>query len=230
MVLAIAWLVVTDSSPAFAQQGTGPRSPVRDPNRVFRRYPKSWTEIKTQNIVTQQRDFSCGAAALATMLTYHLGSSTSEYRLLQELDAMLSKEEILDRMEKGLTLTDLRRLAVRLDYPATIGRLSTQQLLQAKTPLILGIIANEYDHFVVYRGTDGKYAYLADPARGNLRVPLREFTGQWQQNLALVVVPKDNSTIDWSPLMVQFEETLLGETNRLYVRDRLTTGPGASGN
>ena len=187
-------------------------------------------EIKVQNIVTQKQDFSCGAAALATMLTYHIGDRTTELRILQEADAMFTPEELLDRIQKGLTLTDLRRLAVELGYPATIGKLTLQDLADSKTPIIVGIIVNEYDHFVVYRGMDGKYIYLADPARGNLRVPIREFLGQWQQNLGLVVVPKDQSTVNWSPLMLQADEMMLGETNRLYVRDRLTTGPGASGN
>ncbi|MDA7979068.1 MAG: C39 family peptidase [Pirellulales bacterium] len=216
-------------SQAQQQQKEG-RAPVRDPARVFRRYPRSWTEIKQQNVVMQQRDFSCGAAALATMLTYHIGDKTSEYQLLVGLDELLTQEELLDRIKKGLTLTDLRRLAVKFDYPATIGKLTLKDLAESKTPIIVGIIVNEYDHFVVFRGLDGKYVYLADPARGNLRVPVREFLGQWQQNLGLVVVPKDESTINWSPLMVQPEEVWLGETNRWYLRDRLTTGPGSTGN
>ncbi|MDA7979067.1 MAG: C39 family peptidase [Pirellulales bacterium] len=213
-----------------AQQPPTARSPVRDSTRTFRRFPKSWMEIKRQNIVMQQRDFSCGAAALATMLTYHIGDKTSEYQLLVGLDELLTQEELLERIQKGLTLTDLRRLSNKFDYNASILKMTLQGLAKSKTPIIVGIVVNEYDHFVVFRGLDGKYVYLADPARGNLRVPIREFLGQWQQNLGLVVVPKDDKPVEWSPLMLQPGETYLGRTNRLYLRDRLTTGPGSSGN
>jgi predicted double-glycine peptidase len=34
---------------------------------------------------------------------------------------------------------------------------------------------DEFDHLVVYRGTDGRYVYMADPIRGNLRVPTTVF-------------------------------------------------------
>ncbi|MCY2984287.1 MAG: peptidase C39, partial [Planctomycetota bacterium] len=49
------------------------RSPVRDPIRSFQRPVVSWTAIRDQNVVLQQKDFSCGAAALATVLRYYWG-------------------------------------------------------------------------------------------------------------------------------------------------------------
>ncbi len=136
---------------------------------------------------------------------------------------MLTPEEMKERIQNGLALTDLRRVAVRVGYLATIGRLDFEKLRQSKIPLIVGIVVDDFDHFVVYRGTDGYYGYLADPARGNVRTPIPEFLKQWQKNLALVVItrgegPKEKT----SPLVVQPEETFLGELNRLYLRDRVT--------
>jgi predicted double-glycine peptidase len=137
---------------------------------------------------------------------------------------MLTIDEMKERIKNGLSLTDLRRLAVRIGYQASIGRLEFKALSESKIPLVVGIVINDFNHFVVYRGTDGHYVYLADPARGNVRTPIPEFLKQWQKNMALVVVkPGEGEKPRVSPLMVRPEEIFLGETNRLYLRDRATT-------
>lgn len=200
------------------------RVPVRDETRRTHVYTKSWTEIRTQNVVMQQRDFSCGAAALATVINYQWGGKVTETQLLLETGKMLTLEELKDRIEKGLSLTDLRRLAVREGYLASIGRLTYEKLSESKVPLIVGIVVNGYDHFVVYRGSDCQYVYLADPARGNIRIPIADFVKQWQKNLVLVVVKKGVDAKNLvTPLTVTCDEKFLGELNRYYVRDRTTT-------
>ncbi len=199
------------------------RAPVRDGERIFRRYPKSWLEIRNQNVVMQERDYSCGAAALATLIKYHWGDEMTETRLLNEVLAMLTPEEMKDRIEHGLSLTDLRRLAVRVGYQASIGKLSFDKLRETKVPLVVGIVINKFDHFVVFRGTDGYYVYLADPARGNVRTPIPEFLDQWQQNAVLVVVKPNVDPLQESPLKVQPLEIFHGETNRLFLRDQVST-------
>jgi len=200
------------------------RVPVRDRDRRTQVYLKSWMDIRTQNIVMQQRDYSCGAAALATLIKYHWGGNVTETQLLLETGRMLSLEELKDRIQRGLSLTDLRRLAVRVDYLSTIGRLSFEKLRESKIPLIVGIVVNGYDHFVVVRGVDEQYVYLADPARGHVRTPIPDFVKQWQKNLVLVVVKKgvDAKSIV-SPLTLHLDEKFLGELNRYYARDRVTT-------
>lgn len=198
------------------------RAPIRDEERHFQKNVKSWRELQRQNVVMQRRDYSCGAAALATLIQYHWGGNVTEAQLLRETGKMLTIDEMKDRIEKGLSLTDLRRLAVRVGYLASIGRLTYEKLAESKVPLIVGIVVNEYDHFVVYRGEDGQYVYLADPARGNIRIPIKEFVKQWQKHLVLVVVKKgDDGKEKTSPLTLDPEEKLLGETNRQYLRRRM---------
>lgn len=204
-------------------QASPPSAPLRDPEHSFRRHVRSWLELQRQNVAMQQRDYSCGAAALATLLRYHWADNVTETQILREVVAMLTAEEMKERIKNGLALTDLRRVSVRMGYLATIGRLKFENLRESKIPLIVGIIVNNYDHFVVYRGTDGYYVYLADPARGNVRTPIPEFLKQWQKNLALVVVkPGAEALVKSSPLMVGCEEKSLGELNRQYLRDQVT--------
>ena len=224
VVVAVCVLFGTIREARAQDRGSTARAPIRDRDHTFRRHVKSWVDLRNQNVVMQQRDYSCGAAALATLIRYHWGDDVTETQLLLEVVRMLTVEEMTERIENGLALTDLRRLAVRIGYLSTIGRLEFDKLRESKIPLIVGIVVNDFDHFVVYRGTDGYYVYLADPARGNVRTPIPEFLKQWQKNLALVVVKRGEGAKEkMSPLMVQPEEIFHGELNRLYLRDRVTS-------
>lgn len=212
--------------PQRAQAQDKPRrksAPVRDPERRFNRYVTSWTVLKKKHVVMQERDYSCGAAALATLMRHHWDDDVTETDLILETIRMLTLEEMRERYENGLTLSDLRRLAVRQGYLSTIGRLEFDKLTNSKIPLLVGVVVNDFEHFVVYRGTDGKYVYLADPARGNVRTLIPEFKKQWQKNAVLVVVKKGHDPQKQSMVLVQREEKRLGRLNRFYLRDRLTT-------
>jgi hypothetical protein len=224
VIVASCLVFGTEREVKAQERASTNRAPIRDPDHTFRRYVKSWLELRNQNIVMQQRDYSCGAAALATLIRYHWGESATETQLLREVIRMLTPEEMKERIQNGLALTDLRRVAVRIGYLATIGRLDFEKLRQSKVPLIVGIVVDDFDHFVVYRGTDGYYVYLADPVRGNVRTPIPKFLEQWQKNLALVVVKRgEDVKVKTSPLMVQPDEIFQGELNRLYLRDRVTS-------
>lgn len=196
-------------------------APVRDSQRTFRKDVHSWWDIKRANVVIQQRDYSCGAAALATVVRYYWGDYVTENQLIADLERMLSRDEIRDRIQNGLAMTDLRRLAVRQGYLSTTGRVSFKELTKSKVPLIIGVVVNGYDHFVVYRGFDGEWVYLADPTRGNTRVPANEFVRQWQKNLVLVVAKKGAKPRKWSPLTVPSREIRVGETNWQLLRSQI---------
>jgi predicted double-glycine peptidase len=220
----LLWLGMPLASKAFAQERqASPSAPIRDQEHSFRRHVASWTKLREQHVVMQQKDYSCGAASLATLMRYHWGDDITELELLRETVKMLTAAEMKERIKNGLSLTDLRRLATRVGYNASIGELTFEKLSESKVPLVVGIVVDEFDHFVVYRGTDMKFVYLADPARGNLRVPVEEFLRQWQKNMVLVVVPRSGNLERASPLLVRGDEMTLGESNRQYLRDRLTT-------
>lgn len=200
-------------------------APVRGREHRFQAFAKSWTAMKVENVVMQERDYSCGAAALATLIRYHLGDYVTETQLIIELKKMLTIEELKDRIKKGLTLTDLRRLAVRMGYLASIGKLELDKLRGSKVPLVVGIVVDGYDHFVVYRGMDDYYVYLADPSRGKIRIPITQFAKEWQKNAVLVVVKPGVEPPTSSPLNLHPEDTELGISNEQYLRDRTTTIP-----
>lgn len=205
---------------AKAPQGPPPVTPpVRDGRHSFQLTPRDWVELKRRNVVMQRRDYSCGAAALATIGRYYWGDNVDEDLFLRALDSILTEEEIVDRIENGLAMADLRKAAVDVGYQAVVGKLTFDKLTESKVPVIVGISPGGHDHFVVYRGTDGMWVYVADPIRGNVRMPVREFTKQWQEHAVLVVHKPGRKVKTTSPLHVTWEETQLGETNNQVIRE-----------
>lgn len=203
-------------------------APIRDGKHIFSKHVRDWQSLKRRNIVMQRRDYSCGAAALATVARYYWGDNLGEEYFLRILDKILTVEEAEERVENGLAMTDMRRAAVKAGYTAVVGKVSFDKLAESKVPLIVGITVNEYDHFVVYRGTDGVHVYLADPIRGNLRIRSEEFLKQWQKNAVLAIAKPGHKVKKYSPLSLRADELFLGELNDQVIRtasERPTTRP-----
>jgi hypothetical protein len=208
------------------RQGSPPVTPpVRDPAHTFQLRVRDWVELKRRNIVMQRRDYSCGAAALATVGRYYWEDNVNEDLFLRSLDSILTDKEIADRIKNGLAMSDLRKAAVDVGYQAVVGKLTFEKLAESKVPVIVGISPGGHDHFVVYRGTDGMWVYVADPIRGNVRMPIREFTRQWQENAILVIHKPGQKVKTTSPLHVTWEEMQLGETNDQLIRTQAQREP-----
>jgi len=212
-VMALPFLVAT---PAGAQHRSS--VPIRDQDHVFGQGVSSWKSLKERNIVMQRRDYSCGAAVLATIARYYWGDDVGEEFFLDALIDMLTEEELKDRVVNGLAISDLRRVAVKKGYQSTIGTLGWGMLRDSRVPLVVPIRTSGHDHFVVYRGHDGEKVYLADPIRGNLRVPISTFLEEWQKNAILVLAKPGEKVRDYTPLSITVDETSLGELNWQLIR------------
>ena len=181
--------------------------PIWDQTRQFSVFVRNAKEIRTAGVVLQQRDFSCGAAALATVLSKFWGDKTDETTLLVAIATTLSKAELEERIKNGLTLTDLKRVCDRFGYTTVLGTLTVDKLA------------------VVVRGADSNYVYLADPAVGKMRVPIEEFAQQWQKNAVLVVVKPKTQPPKNPPMALTDEEKSIGVSNQYYIRNNLTGRP-----
>ena len=196
------------------------KSPVRERGHLTQRYVESWQDLQSKNVVMQQRDYSCGAAALATILRYGWGEDVDEADTLRALNQLLSPAEIEDRIQHGFTMYDLRRLAYALGYETAVGRLTLDDLAGTKIPLLVAIRLKKIDHFVVVRGIADGRVYLADPIRGNLRVPATEFQSQWIDNAVLVVAAPDRDPPADSPLKIRSAEREFPALNRQLLKVR----------
>ena len=146
---------------------------------------RSLLEIRREGVVVQQWDTSCGAAALATVLTHAFDDPVAEKTVAQ---GMLKRTDPLRiRVRGGFSLLDMKRFAESRGYAATGYRgLSVEQLLQMRAPIVP---IEEYGnpHFVVVRGMSEGEVDIADPAFGNRRVPIERFRAVWKDGIGFVI-------------------------------------------
>jgi len=67
-----------------------------------------------------------------------------------------------------------------LGFQSAAVRLTTAALKKLKGPVLIYVETSEYKHFAVFRGIHNGYAYLADPSRGNVKLPMQTFLGEWK--------------------------------------------------
>ena len=151
-------------------------------------------DLRDQALVRQRFDYSCGSAALATLLNYGFDHQITEREVLREVFLPLSGDEESLRKKEGLSLLDLQRVALARGFKAQGFRLAPEYLSQLGGPVIVFIEPRGYKHFAVLRGVRGDRVYLADPSRGNIRMPAYRFLDSWVgedgKGIIFVVEPK----------------------------------------
>jgi predicted double-glycine peptidase len=139
---------------------------------------RSLLEKRHRNVVLQQWDLSCAAAALATILRYQHGMPVTE-RLVAL--GLISRDEYianpdLVRLRQGFSLLDLKRFVDALGIG--LGQLVFADLVD-RAPIIVPVNLQGYPHFVVFRGATSNTVLLADPAFGNVTMSIRKFMNGW---------------------------------------------------
>ena len=142
-------------------------------------------EQRFENLVEQSTDFSCGAAALATLLNGCYDYDTTEVEVLQ---GMLETANVEKVAEKGFSLLDIKR------YVATLGLRgrgynidNTFTLMRVRIPTIVLIDIKGYKHFVILKKITPEYAYIGDPALGNKIYTTDEFLEMWNNVIFAVL-------------------------------------------
>lgn len=143
----------------------------------------SWRDIPFRTVVRQQYDFSCGSAAVATLLRFHYGRDVSEtmaFRAMYEAGDQAKIREI------GFSMLDMKRYLESIGYRADGFRISLDRLAEMRVPAIALITRDGYRHFVVIKGMrDGK-VLVGDPSRG-LETHDRAAFESWWNGIALAV-------------------------------------------
>ena len=182
---------------------------------------RSWRDFREEAVVLQRFDFSCGSAALATLMRYYFGDNVSEEAILVGILGSMSAAEVRDRETNGLSLLDLRNYAERAGYQAVGVRLTLSSLPQLAGPVIVHLEGGGYQHFAVLKGVRGDRIYLADPSRGNVRLSAARFASEWS-GVALVLGKDGRGLPQTSPLIVDDQEPVPNETlaarRALFVR------------
>jgi len=157
----------------------------------------SMREQRYVNIVKQNTDFSCGAAALATILKYAYGKDVGEEDVLRGL-LKVSDPEVVRR--KGFSLLDIKRYTKSVGMRGRGYKVKASTLKRIKIPTIVLINIRGYKHFVVFQTIRDNKVYLADPALGNKIIPFEEFLKIWN-GVVFAVIGKgfDRNTVLLNP-------------------------------
>ena len=187
---------------------------------------RSMKDLRDANLVKQRFDFSCGAAALSTMLRYGFSDAVSERQILVDLFTGLSDDEKRTAERTGFSLLDLQRVARTRGYEAEGFRLEPGELAMLGGPVIVFIEPRGYKHFAVLRGIRGDRVYLADPSRGNIRMSMVTFLDSWLQDdgrgIIFAIEPKSGAP--GNPPTALDVIAPLGRPEIIAVRELLTIG------
>ncbi len=133
-------------------------------------------EARFRRVIKQQYDFSCGSAALATLLSYHYD------RPVTEQDVFVSMFEAGDEAKirtEGFSLLDMKTYLEGADFKANGYRITLDKLMDVGVPAIVLINTHGYRHFVVVKGLSDDEILVGDPALGAKIYQRTEFEPMW---------------------------------------------------
>lgn len=151
------------------------------------------SEFKYNNIVRQQYDYSCGSAALTTLLDFYLGRNFQERQVMEGLLQFGDSEKIIER--RGFSLLDMKKLVTALGHPSGGFRASKDDLVKLDHPAIAPIEYAGFKHFVVVRAVKDGHVYIADPSLGNISFTLNRFLEVWDRNVLFIVFPNGHKPV-----------------------------------
>ncbi|CAN7516618.1 C39 family peptidase [Pseudoduganella sp. LjRoot289] len=176
------------------------------------------SQLKYRHIVRQAYDYSCGSAALVTILNYHIGLEVNEQQAMEGMLEKGEKEKIIER--RGFSLLDMKRYAASLGVTGAGFRAEVKDLLALKEPAIVPIDYAGAKHFVVLRGIRDGIVYIADPSAGNIVFSIEEFATLWDKNtLFILSPPKDKPAL--AQLALTDQELGVTDMDRITNRGRL---------
>ena len=144
----------------------------------------SLKDLKFQRTLRQQYDYSCGAAALATLLSHHYQTPTPEQDVFQQMYASGDKTKI---HKEGFSLLDMQRFLATRGFRADGFKLPIEKLIAEKLPAIVLITDRGFNHFVVIKGAEDGRILIGDPSTGNRVVSMARFQEIWRNKILFVI-------------------------------------------
>lgn len=169
---------------------------------VIRKPVTSMREQRFVNLVPQQTDFSCGAAAVATILKYAYSRPVGEREVLEGMLEIADRATVLS---KGFSLLDMKAYVESVGMQGIGFRIKPENLYRIKIPTIVLLDIKGYKHFVVLKKAKVDRVYLADPALGNNIMPIDKFIASWN-GIIFAMVTKEG--YDENTVLAQASEPL----------------------
>ena len=150
---------------------------------------ESLKERRFRTVFRQKEDFSCGAAALASLLSFHYGRPTAEADVAAAMRAAGDTAKI---ERQGFSLLDMQRYLAARGLAADGFRVTLDRLAAAGLPAITLIEVDGYRHFVLIKGIRGETVLIGDPAAGVKVFRRGAFEAVW---LGIAFLIRDEQTV-----------------------------------
>ena len=137
---------------------------------------QSVVDRKFDGVVRQRYDFSCGSAALATLLRFHYDLAVGEDDAFRGMWARGDRAQI---RRLGFSLLDMKRWLASHQLAADGYKVSLDKIAETGVPGIALISVKNYRHFVVIKGVRQDEVLLGDPSNGVMIMPRAEFERAW---------------------------------------------------
>jgi predicted double-glycine peptidase len=208
LLIALAAPALAALAPLPASAGPSPVPIMAEPGRDYVFPVRSLKELKLARAFRtthrQQFDFSCGSAAVATLLTYHYGRPVDESTVFQSMFAVGDQAQI---RTQGFSLLDMKRYLEASGFRADGVQVSLDELAHVGVPAIALVSDNGYRHFVVVKGLRGDQLLLGDPALGTRLLSREQFNSLWVGGIFFVIrshrdQARFNAMDDWNSRLV----------------------------
>jgi len=160
---------------------------------------QSLREARFNSTVRQQYDFSCGSAALSTLLTHHYDFPIGEAQVFQQMYERGDPDKI---KAEGFSLLDMKVFLEANGFEADGFEAPLDKLVSAGLPAIALVNEKGYNHFVVVKGVKHGRVLIGDPSGGTRSTSIESFNAVWVNQILFVVTNKQdaarfNLASDW---------------------------------
>lgn len=157
---------------------------------------QSIRERRFADLVQQKPDFSCGAAALATVLKQAYWLDVDEEHII---DGMLAHADQQVVKTQGFSMLDMKKYVESIGMRARGYRIPPESLQSVTIPVVVLMDIRGYKHFVVLQRTEKDWVYIGDPVLGHKRYKFDDFVKGWNGIIFAVIGPgydKANALLD----------------------------------
>lgn len=180
LLVSLCLSSVSREATAQSRHAIGPMASVAPAHKTVR----TLRDLRFRDMMPQRYDFSCGSAALASLLHHGYGLDVSETELIRQMMAGANPEEVV---RNGFSMLDMKRYVQAIGMRAHGYRIEPEALYRLQVPVIALLDIKGYRHFVLVKGASAGRVYVADPALGHRVMPEPDFVAAWNGVVLAVV-------------------------------------------
>lgn len=143
--------------------------------------------LRYSGVIGQTSDFTCGPAAIATLLTHYYGQPVSEKSVTER--SVVDMQSRGKAVTEGLTLLSLRNVLSQESVAGSGYKLTLEQLrgvMAQGLPVVANVVYPK-GHYYLVLAVDDQNVLLADPSWGVRSQPLDNFLNAWN---GVVLIPQ----------------------------------------